>query len=124
MDKCNHWTCEGCDKCGGWKNNPDVEKACIDGSCECHSKCNCEIKCDGDCRFEQPYGFVPHAECPLHHNMTEDERKSYNNIGMDERETKIKNLFDMVYDWGRVGVVANFESNAFRKALKEIIKIK
>lgn len=36
-----------------------------------------ETKCDGECHFQQPYGFVPHAGCPLHDKMTEEERKSY-----------------------------------------------
>lgn len=110
----------GCDKCGGWANDINVEKACINNSCECHKKCDCEIKCDGECHFQEPYGFVPHAGCPLHDKMTEEERISY---GMDERETKIKELFDMVYDWGRNGIVTDFESNAFRKKLKEIVSL-
>ena len=36
-----------------------------------------EEKCDGECHFQYPYGFVPHAGCPLHDKMTEDERKAY-----------------------------------------------
>lgn len=47
--------------------------------------------------------------------------KSKMQIKMDEKEQKIKELFDMVYNWGRVGVVVDFESNAFRKKLKEVI---
>lgn len=31
-------------------------------------------KCDGECHFQEPYGFVPHAGCPLHDIMTEEER--------------------------------------------------
>lgn len=40
---------------------------------------------------------------------------------MTTKEKNIKELFDMVYEWGRVGIVADFESNAFRKKLKEIL---
>lgn len=40
---------------------------------------------------------------------------------MSGKEVKIKNLFDMVYEWGRAGIVVDFESNAFRKALKEVL---
>lgn len=47
--------------------------------------------------------------------------KTQMQIKMDEKEQKIKELFDMVYEWGRVGVVAGFESNAFRKKLKEVV---
>lgn len=36
-----------------------------------------EEKCDGECQFQCPYGFVPHEGCPLHDKMTEDERKAY-----------------------------------------------
>lgn len=43
--------------------------ACLDPTCDCH------IKCDGECHFQDPYGFVPHASCPLHDKMTEKERK-------------------------------------------------
>lgn len=109
--ECNHWTCNGCDKCGGWAKNPDVEKACINLSCDCHSKCKCILECDGECHSQEPYGFVPHAGCPKHDSMSESERI---------QAGKIKGLFDMVYGWGRTGVVADFESNAFRKSLTEI----
>ena len=34
-------------------------------------------KCDGECHMQEPYGFVPHAGCPLHDSMTEDERKKF-----------------------------------------------
>jgi hypothetical protein len=34
-----------------------------------------EEGCDGECHFQAPYGFVPHAGCPLHDRMTEEERK-------------------------------------------------
>ncbi len=72
--ECNHWLCNGCDKCGGWKNNPDVEIACINNSCECHSVCDVCKKCNGDCHFQAPYGFVPSADCPLHDSMSEEDR--------------------------------------------------
>lgn len=117
-NKCYHWTCNGCDKCGGWKSNLDAEKACVNSSCECHSICDVCIKCDGECHVQVPYGFVPHAGCPLHDKMTEEQR-----TGMTEREENIKELFDMVYEWGRANIVTDFESNAFRKKLKEIIKL-
>lgn len=63
---CYHWICGGCINCGGWANNPDFEKACMNLSCKCHLICDCILKCDGECGFFLPYGFVPHAGCPLH----------------------------------------------------------
>ena len=89
--ECEHWTCNGCDKCGGWASDPDVEKACINQYCECHKKCDC-IKCDGECRFQEPYGFVPHAGCPIHDFMTEEERKAV--VYMDDKETAIISLLN------------------------------
>lgn len=82
---------------------------------------DCHGKCDYACDYVKPYGFVPETGCNVHDSITEDERKEYKQTDMDERETKIKKLFDMVYEWGRVGIVVDFESNAFRKALKEIL---
>lgn len=35
-----------------------------------------------------------------------------------------KELFNMVYQWGRVGVVADHNSQAFKLAVKEVIKPK
>ena len=75
---CNHWVCNGCDNCGGWRNNSDAEKSCVNDSCQCHSKCNCTTQCDGECHFQRPYGFVPHAGCQLHNSMSEEELKTLN----------------------------------------------
>lgn len=37
-----------------------------------------------------------------------------------ENISQVKELFDMVYQWGRVGIVVDFRSPAFQKAVKEI----
>ena len=65
-EKCNHWNCNGCNKCGGWANNPDSEKACTNNNCKCHKEYDCKIKCGNECGFEKPYGFVPEAGCKIH----------------------------------------------------------
>src|SRR3990167_6982313 len=83
--KCNHWTCNGCKDCGGWAVDPDVEKACINSACKCHSTCDCgeatetpgDMKCGYDCHNQEPYGFVPEAGCPVHDvpSPTQPEKK-------------------------------------------------
>lgn len=42
---------------------------------------------------------------------------------MNLKEQKIKELFDMVYQWGRAGIVVNFEGNAYRKTLNEVVRL-
>lgn len=39
------------------------------------------------------------------------------------KEQKIKELFDMVYQWGRAGIVVDFEGNAYRKTLNEVVRL-
>lgn len=46
------------------------------------------IECDGECNFQEPYGFVPHKGCPLHDEMTKEERISYKNNQTNESEKK------------------------------------
>ena len=101
----NYWNCNGCDKCGGWASNPDVEKACINNSCDCHKK-NTKPgseECGFDCHWQQPYGFVPEAGCKIHdvsptqsvEEITTDTRK----IGMLRQwlnEDKITDVHKMV----------------------------
>lgn len=120
--ECPHFRCNGCIKCGGWKDNHDVEISCTNNSCECHSKCDCDKECDGECVFQEPYGFVPHEGCPLHNKITEEERKSYNSIQMNEDEKNMKELFDMVYNWGRFGITTDYKSNAFKISVKSLIE--
>jgi hypothetical protein len=37
-----------------------------------------------------------------------------------ENISQVKELFDMVYQWGRVGIVVDFRSPAFQKVIKKI----
>lgn len=39
-----------------------------------------------------------------------------------ERNEHIKELFDMVYQWGRVGIVTDHEAPAFRSQLDLIVR--
>jgi hypothetical protein len=39
-----------------------------------------------------------------------------------QENPKGKELFDMVYQWGRVGVVTDHTCNAYQEKLKELIK--
>lgn len=39
------------------------------------------------------------------------------------REEVIKELFDMVYNWGRWNIVADDSAPAYRETIKELLKI-
>lgn len=41
----------------------------------------------------------------------------------EKREKVIKELFDMVYKWGRYNVVVNDSAPAYRDTIKELLKI-
>lgn len=41
----------------------------------------------------------------------------------EKREKIIKELFDMVYKWGRYNVVVNDNAPAYRETIKELLKI-
>lgn len=40
-----------------------------------------------------------------------------------KREEIIKEIFDMVYAWGRVGIVVDENAPAYRNTIKELLKI-
>lgn len=48
-------------------------------------------------------------------------KKQYSNHA--KREELIKEIFDMVYAWGAVGVVADEKSKAYRETINELLKI-
>jgi len=82
------------------------------------------------CRFghECTSGCGNDYDCPCQADhcceLTEDcDGCDEHYIEMSDKETIIKELFDMVYNWGKIGVVTDFESNAFRKVLKEVVAL-
>ncbi len=41
---------------------------------------------------------------------------------LTDKQKSQKDLFEMVYDWGRAGIDTDWECNAFQKAVKELKK--
>lgn len=84
------------------------------------------------CRFGHrcTSGCQKHFDCPcqadhcceLTDNCDGSCDNCFNNL-MTDKETKIKELFDMVYQWGKLNIVTDFESNAYRKLLKEVVAL-
>ncbi len=93
-------------------NLKGMEKECRFGHI-CASGCGNDFDCP--CQADHCCALTEGCEGPEH---CDDHY-----VEMSERETKIKEMFEMVYQWGRVGVQADFECNAFRKALKDIISL-
>ena len=46
--------------------------------------------------------------------------KCHEVLRLSERQKAEKELFEMVYEWGRNGIVTDYECNAFQKKLQEV----
>jgi len=92
------------------------------GLCGCDAPSpNEEKKCDGECHVQSPYGFVPHAGCPLHDKMTEEERKAYSPPEQEVRGWEEE--FEKLWTIGSIGVQVNFGRFTSAKQIeKEFIK--
>lgn len=139
IEECNHWNCNGCGKCGGWKNNPDIEKSCINNSCDCHSTCDICTKCYGGCDFIVPYGFVPEAGCPIHDAPIKDKKgidytkdNIYDGIGRPDLKPKQmavepsnweKGLEKLFYDLGFDDTFKETYSRDFKDFIRTQIQL-
>jgi len=99
---------EKCVKCGINIDDGATMVTSLEHKTTCHMHQNCpESKnCDYLCAWTKPYGFVPEAGCPIH--------DSIKSVG--------KELFKMVYNWGKVGVVTDHKCFAFKSTMQEIIQ--
>ena len=43
---------------------------------------------------------------------------------MTKKDYKAKEIFDMVYQWGRLGIVVDFTAPAYQEAIEELLKEK
>lgn len=65
-----------------------------------------------NCCNAKRYGDIC-ADCKEHCGSVEEEMEQ-------DRKDAEKELFNMVYNWGRIGVVTDENCNAFQDKLKEI----
>jgi len=66
-----------------------------------------------------------HTKCPNHLSNKQSERKEENKMmtgspSLDAFNQKEKALFDMVYQWGKIGIVTDEKCNAFQDLIREI----
>ncbi len=92
-----------CDKCYTNYTEHDypahtIHDACLNLSCLCHQPCA------NHCHFQEPYGFVPEADCEIHDKKLIKSFRELNNNKVYENNNFD---FDSCYLNWRVGLLWN-----------------
>lgn len=76
----------------------------------------CEHLCSGNCRRNGC-----NCNCGEFHLATKEEQeKQFNEDREQDKRIAERELFNMVYHWGRNGIITDENCNAFQDKLKEI----
>ena len=107
MDKEKGWLTKKrcCDKCYTTYTTDDYPEhiqmdACLNPNCDCHKECQ------NECRFQEPYGFVPEAGCEIHDKA------------LPSWEVEFDNNFKMLKYYSGI----KKEDKQFTKSLKDFIR--